>query len=332
MGGRARRGVIAAGILAVAGIVAVVLVATGGGSEGASAGGSDATELGENVPGELGGEGSREGSDSPAAEQVENRAYPRAYVSDRVALRGSRAFARLPSAPAPDAFDSAAAYRAAARTAPTGWDALGPVRPNVAPTVTQSYNTETGIGTPTTNSGRVTAMAVDPNCGRPALGCRLWVAAAGGGIWRTPDALADHVKWRQPSGTLPTNSFGSLYVDPNDRTGDTIYAGSGEPNGSSDSEAGLGVFRSTDGGKHWHLVKGSRSVAIDRSIATIAVKPGHPHVIYIGTGIARHGRGASSGGEVVPPNAPALGAYKSTDSGRHFRYLTDLARQTPPNP
>jgi hypothetical protein len=323
---------VAAGILAAAGVVAVAALAASGGSEGPSPAGAEASDLGENVPGHLGGEGSREGSDSPSAEQVENRAYPRSYVSDRLALRGSEAFSRLPSAPAPDKFASPAAYRAAVRSAPARWNALGPKRPNVAATATQSYNTATGVGTPTTNSGRVTAMAVDPNCGRPGDGCRLWVAAAGGGIWRTPDALANHVKWRKPSGALPTNSFGSLYVDPNDRTGDTIYAGSGEPNGSSDSEAGLGLFKSTDGGRHWHLVKGSRAVAIDRSIATIAVKPGHPHVIYIGSGIARHGRASSSGGEVVPPNAPALGAYKSTDGGRHFRYLTDLARQTPPNP
>ena len=52
---------------------------------------------------------------------------------------------------------------------------------------------------------------------------------------------------------LTTGAFGSLVVDPTDRTGNTLYAGSGEPNGSSDSEAGVGLFRSTDGGTTWSL-------------------------------------------------------------------------------
>jgi hypothetical protein len=300
------------------------------------AGGGEASEVAEqheNSPGDLGGEAPREGPKSPTAELVEDRAYPRSYVSDRLALKGSRAFSRLPSAPPRSAFGSSAKYKAALSAASRQrWQALGPITPDVAAEATQFFNTDTGVGTPTVNSGRVTALAIDPNCGKRHRGCRMWVAAAGGGIWRTRNALADHVKWIHPSGDLPTNSFGSLFVDPNDRSGDTIYAGSGEPNGSGDSEAGLGLFRSKDGGKTWHLVRGSREVAIDRSIGSIEVKPNHPNVIYIGTDVARHGSSAVNGGRRTPPNAPALGVYKSTDHGKHFRLLTDLQRQTPANP
>ena len=285
----------------------------------------------QNSPGDLGGEAPREGPRSPVGELVEDRAYPKSYVSDRLAIQGSRAFDRLPSSAPRSAFKSDADFRAAGVRATRSWKALGPVTPDVAPEATQFFNIETGVGTPTTNSGRVTAMAIDPKCGKRGHGCRIWVAAAGGGIWRTPDALADDVKWRAPSEKLPTNSFGSLFVDPNDPSGDTIYAGSGEPNGSSDSEAGLGLFKSTDGGRSWHLVKGSRPVAIDRSIGAIEVKPGHPNTIYIGTDVARHGSSSVNGGRRTPPNAPALGVYKSTGRGRHFRLLTDLQRQTPAN-
>ena len=345
-------GLVVLGVIAVA--VAVALVSGGSEEEGEAGfvesarlehegpGGTEAEEAGEeellgesqheSTPGDLGGEAPREGPRSPTIEQVEDRAYPRSYVSDRLALRGSRAFQRLPSAASPAAFRSRAAYKSASRAAPQRWDVLGPVTPDVAAEATQFFNVETGVGTPTTNSGRVTAMAIDPNCGKPDRGCRMWVAAAGGGIWRTPDALADDVKWRAPSDDLPTNSFGSLLVDPNDPSGDTIYAGSGEPNGSGDSEAGLGLFRSTDGGRTWHLVKGSRSVAIDRSIGAIEIKPGNPNAIYIGTDVARHGSSSVNGGRSTPPNAPALGVYKSTDHGRHFRLMTDLQRQTPANP
>jgi hypothetical protein len=286
----------------------------------------------QNSPGDLGGEAPRQGPRSPVGEQVEDRAYPKSYVSDRVALQGAKDFKSLPSAAPANSFKSAADFRAASRGSSQQWKALGPVTPDVAAEATQFFNTQTSTGTPTTNSGRVTAMAIDPNCGKKRAGCRAWVAAAGGGVWRTPDALAQDVKWKAPSQKLPTNSFGSLYVDPNDKSGDTIYAGSGEPNGSGDSEAGLGLFRSSDGGKTWKLVNGSRSVAIDRSIGTIAVKPNHPNVIYIGTDLARHGSSSVNGGRRTPPNAPALGVYKSTDNGRHFRLMTDLQRQTPANP
>ena len=132
--------------------------------------------------------------------------------------------------------------------------------------------------------------------------------------------------------SLPTNAFGSLIVDANDASGNTLYAGSGEPNGSGDSEAGLGLFKSTDGGQSWSLVAGSQSVAINRSIGAIAVKPGAPGTIYIGTDVARHGSSAANGGRRTPPDAPALGVYKSTDGGATFTLATDLATQDAAEP
>ena len=204
----------------------------------------------QNSPGNLGGEAPRQGPRSPVGEQVEDRAYPKSYVSDRVALQGAKDFKSLPSAAPANSFKSAADFRAASRGGSQQWKALGPVTPDVAAEATQFFDTQTGTGTPTTNSGRVTAMAIDPNCGKHARRLpRLWVAAAGGGIWRTPDALAAarRVDGATRRSCPPTRSARCI-VDPNDRSGDTLYAGSGEPNGSGDSEAGLGLFKSTDGG------------------------------------------------------------------------------------
>ena len=69
----------------------------------------------------------------------------------------------------------------------------------------------------------------------------------------------------------------------------TLYAGTGEPNGSGDSEAGVGLYRSTDAGKSWRLVTGSTAptapcasgsgmcpVATGRSVAAISVDPADP--------------------------------------------------------
>jgi hypothetical protein len=179
-----------------------------------------------------------------------------------------------------------------------------------------TFGTQT-FGPPTQWSGRITSLAIDPKCGSD--GCKLYVGAAGGGVWKTNDALAPKPDWKQISdGEIPSTSIGSLYVDPTDPTGRTIYAGTGEPNGSSDSEAGVGLYRSTDGGNHWSLVPGSDAVAKDRGIGAIAVDPANRSHIVIGTAVARHGLSSKSGGRYTPPDAPTIGVYSSTDGGASF--------------
>ena len=44
-----------------------------------------------------------------------------------------------------------------------------------------------------TTSGRITALAVDPSAATRR--CRVWAGAAGGGVWRTDNALVG--EWRQ---------------------------------------------------------------------------------------------------------------------------------------
>jgi hypothetical protein len=279
------------------------------------------------IGGNEGGEGDRHGAKTPWGEQVSNRAYPRNYVDDRLARAERRAFDRVPSSSPRSAFRSGRAYRTARATAPGTWANLGPITPNVSGEASQFFDPVTQEGPPTQESGRVTAIAVDPAC---ELGdCRTWIAAAGGGIWRTDDALALHPQWTPPPDDLPTTAFGSLTYD---AAHETLYAGSGEPNGSSDSEAGLGLFKSTDFGASWSLVPGSAAVATNRSIGAIATDPGDPDTIYIGTAVARHGSSSSNGGRRTPPNAPPLGVYKSTDGGASFTREQDLSDRTPANP
>lgn len=273
-----------------------------------------------------GKEADREGPSSPADEQVGDRAYPRNYVDDRLAAKGFASFKSLPRRPAA----RLAPARLTAAAAVTGpWSELGPVTPNVAGPDSQFFDPATLTGPATQESGRVTALAIGPTC-HPG-NCSMWVAAAGGGIWRTGDALASPVTWIAPPTDLPTNAFGSLFYD---SAHNVLYAGSGEPNGSGDSEAGLGLFRSTDGGASWSLVPGSAQVATNRSIGAIAVDPSDPtgHTIYIGTDVARHGSSAVNGGRFTPPGAPALGVYKSTDNGATFALQADLQGKTPPSP
>jgi hypothetical protein len=206
------------------------------------------------------------------------------------------------------------------------WEEVGPFTPRVAAEATYT-------GRSTDNSGRVTALAISPRCEKND--CTLLVGAAGGGIWRTDDALDKSPDWRSVNDGIPSNAIGSLIFDPTDATGRTLYAGTGEPNGSSDSEAGVGLFRSTDGGRSWSLVPGSVAVSKDRSVASIAVDPLNARHLFIGTAVARHGSSSVNGGRFTPPGAPAIGLYESTDGGSTFALVlskpADPVDPTSPN-
>ena len=75
--------------------------------------------------------------------------------------------------------------------------------------------------------------------------------AAGGGVWRTKNALSGQPHWQFLSGDFGIHSGSSITIDPNDPTGDTLYVGTGEANASGDSAAGVGMYKSTDGGDTW---------------------------------------------------------------------------------
>ena len=134
------------------------------------------------------------------------------------------------------------------RPAPASqWTLVGPSSANFPDVLTFS-------GASYTTSGRITAFALAPNCGQGH--CYLYLGAAGGGVWRTDKALHTNPsqKWEFISGSFATNAIGTLTIDPSDPSGNTNYAGTGEPNASADSEAGFGIYKSTNGGDTWtHL-------------------------------------------------------------------------------
>jgi hypothetical protein len=113
--------------------------------------------------------------------------------------------------------------------APTSaWTLVGPSTANFPDVLTFS-------GAAYTTSGRITALAVDPSCS--ARRCRAWAAAAGGGVWRTDNALSNSgVSWTFVSGSFGTNAIGTLTY-----AGGVLSAGTGEANASGDSAAGVGI-------------------------------------------------------------------------------------------
>ena len=189
------------------------------------------------------------------------------------------------------------------------WQPLGPTTGNVSGPWTYT-------GRPTVVSGRITGLAISPSC--VAGACPLFVASAGGGVWRAMDGLSRTPEWTPVSDGVPTGSSGSIIFDPTDSSHQTLYLGTGEINGSTDSEAGQGLFKSTDLGSTWTAVAGSYAVSHDRAIGAIAVDPADAKHILIGTGVARHGLSATYGGRYTPPGAPQVGLYESKDGGATF--------------
>jgi hypothetical protein len=248
-----------------------------------------------------------------AQQLYDDRAYPREFIDSAQQITAANAAGQIASL-------------TPLLTGP--WTALGPSGV-AADALVASESTPASLGT--IYSGRTTAIAISPTC--VPGNCALFLGAAGGGVWKTPDALAAAPTWTQvsdvpPPNGIPSNAIGSIAFDPSNPS--TIYVGTGEPNGSADSEAGVGLFRSTDGGEHWSLVAASTaknapcqsnpasftcSVSTGRSIGAIAVDPADPTHIFIGTDVARHGSSSVNGGRFTPPGSALVGLYESINGG-----------------
>jgi photosystem II stability/assembly factor-like uncharacterized protein len=116
---------------------------------------------------------------------------------------------------------------------------------------------------PTNIGGRCTALAIHP--ADPDI---VYIGSAGGGVWRSNDAGQT---WTSQWHDQPILNVGSLAIDT--KSPDTVYCGTGEANGSADSYAGVGVFRTQDGGTTWSLLASSTAAGIPRRIGVIAIDP-----------------------------------------------------------
>jgi hypothetical protein len=196
-----------------------------------------------------------------------------------------------------------------------GWQLVGPATGTVPAVLNVFDDSASDFGV----SGRVTALAVDPTCGLSS--CRVWMAAAGGGIWRSDNALASDPKWTFLSNGFGTNAIGTLIYD---AASHTLYAGTGEPNSSGDSEAGVGIYASHDNGNQWTLLPGSPAAMNARSISSIVIDPNSPNTMYVGTTRGVRGVSSVTGGSVsLAPDAAPWGLWKTTNGGQTFTEVWD---------
>jgi photosystem II stability/assembly factor-like uncharacterized protein len=124
----------------------------------------------------------------------------------------------------------------------------------------------------------------------------FYFGAAGGGVWKTEDAGRT---WTSLFDHGPA-ALGAIAVSPSDPR--TMYVGTGQPEPRYDIAAGLGVFKSTNGGRSWT----SLGLADTRYVGSIWIDPHDPNLVLVG-----------AQGHFFGPS-DARGIYRSTDGGKSW--------------
>ncbi|MBA3639579.1 MAG: hypothetical protein H0W53_09900 [Acidobacteria bacterium] len=138
-------------------------------------------------------------------------------------------------------------------------------------------------------SGRATDIAVAERPG----GRRIYAAYATSGVWRTDD----NVTWTSIFDDMPSTSIGDLAVAPSNP--DIVWVGTGEANIFRASMAGVGIYKSTDGGQTFtHM-----GLTDTQTIGRILLHPTNPDIVYV----------AASGHEWT--DNEMRGVFKTTDGG-----------------
>ena len=157
---------------------------------------------------------------------------------------------------------------------------------------------------PTNISGRVTDVAVVTPKGKNYT---IHVAAASGGVWKSDN---EGTTWTPIFESAPTAAVGDIALAPSNPQ--VLYVGTGEHNIFRSSQAGCGVYKSTDGGKTWtHM-----GLADTNTIARIVVHPANPDVVYV----------AAAGHEWT--SNPERGVFKTTDGGKTWAKVLFVNDQT----
>ena len=155
---------------------------------------------------------------------------------------------------------------------------------------------------PATFEGRLSDVV-----GIPGPSKTVFVAAAGGGIWKTTN---NGTTWRPVFDDKRVISMGMLAIAPSDTQ--QVWAGTGEPNSRNSIEPGGGIYKSTDGGITWTLKGLEKTEAIGR----IVVHPTNPNIVYV-----------AALGATWKSN-PERGVYKTTDGGNTWtlvKFVSDKA-------
>jgi len=127
----------------------------------------------------------------------------------------------------------------------------------------------------------------------------FYFGSVGGGVWKTGNSgrtwypIADE--------GIPIGSIGAIAVAPSNAN--VIYVGTGEPDIRSQNSYGIGMFKSTDGGKTWAHI----GLEGTRQIGRVVVDPANADRVYV-----------AALGNIYEAN-PDRGVYRSTDGGATWK-------------
>jgi len=157
---------------------------------------------------------------------------------------------------------------------------------------------------PTNVGGRCVDVAVVTPKGKNYT---MYIATASGGLWKTEN---EGTTWDPVFEQATSTSFGDVAVAPSDPN--TVWIGTGEANIFRSSQAGCGVFKSTDAGKSWQHMGLLETYTIPR----IIIHPKNPDIVYV----------AATGHEWTAN--PERGVYKTTDGGKNWQKVLFINDQT----
>jgi photosystem II stability/assembly factor-like uncharacterized protein len=157
---------------------------------------------------------------------------------------------------------------------------------------------------PTNISGRCTDVeAVLPR----GKNYTIWVGSATGGVWKSTN---EGTTFEPVFNGMPTASIGDLAIDPNNP--EVVWAGTGEANIFRSSNAGCGVFKTTDGGKTWTNTGLENTFTIGR----IKINPQNSDIVYV----------AATGHEWTPNEDRGL--FKTADGGKTWSKVLYVDQNT----
>ncbi len=187
------------------------------------------------------------------------------------------------------------------------WTAIGP-----APIVSGSAR----------YSGRTIAIAVHPTNENI-----VYVGTAQGGLYRSTDGGTN---WTPLMDGAQSLAIGAVAISPSNP--EVVYVGTGEPNFSTDSFFGVGIYRIDNASTTANLTgplnkdAGNADVFTGRAISEIVVHPTDPATIFVSTTSGLGGIGGAAN-----PVLPSRGVYRSTNATSGvptFTKLTGLAANT----
>ena len=135
----------------------------------------------------------------------------------------------------------------------------------------------------------------------------IWVGSATGGVWKS---VNEGTTFDPVFDKMPTASIGDLAIDP--KKPDIVWVGTGEANIFRSSNAGCGVFKTTDGGKSW-INTGLENTF---TIARVRINPQNTDIVYV----------AATGHEWTPNEERGL--FKTSDGGKTWSKILYIDSNT----